>query len=53
MSHDDAMALGMFWAGALMVFAPLISAGIVLTVWWRQRARERAGTRREEPEADA
>lgn len=37
--HEDALSLGMFWAGALMVFAPLVFAGIVLAVWWRQRRR--------------
>jgi hypothetical protein len=31
----------MFWAGALMVFAPLIGAAVVLGVWWRQRVRAR------------
>jgi hypothetical protein len=35
--HDDALSLSMFWAGALMVFAPIIFAGIVLGVWWYQR----------------
>ena len=38
-AHDDALSLGMFWAGALMVFAPVIFAGIVLAVWWRHRPR--------------
>ena len=32
----DTMSLSMFWAGLLMVFTPLIAAGIVLGVWWRQ-----------------
>jgi hypothetical protein len=35
--HDDALSLSMFWAGALMVFAPIVFAGIVLGVWWYQR----------------
>jgi hypothetical protein len=35
--NDDALAISMFWAGALMVFAPLVFAGIVLAVWWHQR----------------
>lgn len=39
MMHDDALSLSMFWAGALMVFTPLIFAGTVLTVWWRQRQK--------------
>ena len=42
MAGDAALSLGMFWAGALMVFAPLIFAAIVLGVWWRQRRRSRA-----------
>ena len=37
MTGDDTLSLSMFWAGALMVFTPLIGASIVLTVWWRQR----------------
>jgi hypothetical protein len=41
MSGDDALSLAMFWAGALMVFAPLIFAAVVLGVWWRQRAPAR------------
>lgn len=39
MMNDDVLSLSMFWAGALMVFTPLIFAGIVLTVWWRQRVK--------------
>jgi membrane protein implicated in regulation of membrane protease activity len=35
--HDDALSLSMFWAGALMVFAPIVFASIVLGVWWYQR----------------
>jgi hypothetical protein len=38
-AHDDALSLSMFWAGALMVFAPIIFASIVLGVWWFQRRR--------------
>jgi hypothetical protein len=41
MTGDDALSLSMFWAGALMVFAPLIFAAVVLGVWWRQRPRAR------------
>ena len=41
MSHDDALSVSMFWAGALMVFAPVIFASILLGVWWYQRKRER------------
>jgi hypothetical protein len=37
MTGDDMLSLSMFWAGALMVFTPLIGGGIVLGVWWRQR----------------
>lgn len=42
MMNDDMLSLSMFWAGALMVFAPLIGAAVVLGVWWRQRVRARA-----------
>ena len=42
MSHDDALSLSMFWAGALMVFAPIIFFATVIGVWWYQRKREAA-----------
>jgi hypothetical protein len=38
---DDALSLSMFWAGLLMVFTPLIFAGTVIAVAWRQRVRLR------------
>jgi hypothetical protein len=41
MTGDDALSLSMFWAGALMVFTPLICAAVVLGFWWRQRGRAR------------
>jgi hypothetical protein len=37
--NDDALSLSMFWAGLLMVFAPILFASIVLGVWWYQRRR--------------
>ena len=33
--NDDVLSLSMFWAGALMVFTPIIAAGIVILVWRR------------------
>jgi hypothetical protein len=42
MNGDDVLSLSMFWAGALMVFTPLIAAAAVLTVWWRGRRRAAA-----------
>jgi hypothetical protein len=39
MMDDDMLSLSMFWAGALMVFTPIIGASAVLLVWWRQRKR--------------
>ena len=47
MTGDDMLSLSMFWAGALMVFTPLIGGGIVLGVWWRQRR----AAQREQPGA--
>lgn len=44
MTGDDALSLSMFYAGALMVFTPLVGGGVVVGVWWRQR---RAAQRRE------
>ena len=41
--HDDAMSLAMFWAGVLMVFTPIVSAGLVIGIWWFTKKRhERA-----------
>jgi hypothetical protein len=34
MEHD-VLSVSMFWAGALMAFAPLAFAGIVLVAWRR------------------
>jgi hypothetical protein len=48
MDGDDLLSLSMFWAGALMVFAPLIGAAAVLGVWWRGRGKPR---RRSAPRA--
>ena len=39
MMSDDVLSLSMFWAGALMVFTPLVGAGAVLAVWWRGRVK--------------
>lgn len=41
----DALSVSMFWAGALMVFAPLAYVGIVVFVWrrWRRRMDRDAG----------
>lgn len=33
MSGDE-LSTSMFWAGALMVFAPILFFGIVIGVWW-------------------
>jgi hypothetical protein len=43
-THDDALSLSMFWAGAFMVFTPLIITAVVIAFIWRQRIKEtRAG----------
>lgn len=42
MSHGDSMSLSMFWAGALMVFTPIVFAGIVIGVWWWQKRKAKA-----------
>ena len=39
---DDVLSLSMFWAGLMMVFAPIIFAGIVLLVWHRGRTKAAA-----------
>jgi len=38
--HDDAMSLEMFWAGVLMVFTPIVSAGLVIGIWWFTKKRQ-------------
>jgi hypothetical protein len=41
------MSLAIFWTGALMVFAPIIAASIVIGVWWyTKRKREGEGSSR-------
>lgn len=40
--NDDVLSLSMFWAGLMMVFTPLIGAGIVLLVWHRGRKKAAA-----------
>jgi hypothetical protein len=52
MMNDDMLSLSMFWAGALMVFAPLIGAAVVLGVWWRQRVRARVRQAEQQPRLD-
>jgi len=46
---DDVLSLSMFWAGALMVFTPIIAAAAVLLVWWRGRIK--ATRPNEQPDA--
>ena len=50
MHGDDMLSLSMFWAGALMVFTPIISASLVIGIWWHQRRRAASelGERRED-----
>jgi hypothetical protein len=49
-THDDALSLSMFWAGALMVFTPLIITAVVVAFVWRQRIKEtRAGAAGAQP----
>lgn len=40
--NDDAVSLAMFWTGALMVFTPIISASIVIGVWWFTKKKREA-----------
>ncbi len=45
MSVDpEAISMTMFWVGALFVLTPIVSAGIVLSVWWYQRKKAQATT---------
>lgn len=43
MDHGDSMSLSMFWAGALMVFVPVIYAALVIGFWWRWKKKQGAG----------
>jgi hypothetical protein len=47
---DDVLSLSMFWAGALMVFTPIIAAGAVIFVWRRGQAKAAAAKPNEAPE---
>ncbi len=49
MSHDDALSLSMFWAGALMVFTPLLTAAVVVAFVWRQRVKEKRARASRQP----
>ncbi len=37
---NPGLTQGMFWAGALMAFIPMLFAGIVLWFWWRGKKRQ-------------
>ena len=39
---DDMLSLSMFWAGALMVFTPIISAAVVILIWRRGQKKASA-----------
>ena len=47
--NDDVLSLSMFWAGALMVFTPLIAAAAVIIVW--RRGLKKAAAAPNEPKA--
>ena len=49
MSHDDALSLSMFWAGAFMVFTPLLTAAVVIAVVWRKRVKDARARSAEQP----
>lgn len=34
------MGASMFWAGALMAFTPIISAAVVIGIWWYLRKKK-------------
>ncbi|HEY2376308.1 MAG TPA: hypothetical protein VGH98_10080 [Gemmatimonadaceae bacterium] len=40
--NDDVLSLSMFWAGALMVFTPIIAATAVILVWRRGQKKAAA-----------
>jgi hypothetical protein len=48
-SHDDALSLSMFWAGALMVFTPLLTAAVVIAAVWRKRVKDARARAAEQP----
>jgi hypothetical protein len=51
-SHDDALSLSMFWAGALMVFTPLLTAAVLVVFIWRQRVKD-ARAREVSPQSES
>ena len=42
---DDVLSLSMFWAGLMMVFTPIIAAGVVIFVWRRGLRKAAAAMR--------
>jgi len=48
---DDVLSLSMFWAGALMVFTPLIAAAAVILVWRRGQKKAAASAPNESTKA--
>ena len=37
--NDDAVSVAMFLAGLLMVFTPIVSAGLVIGIWYHQKKK--------------
>jgi hypothetical protein len=44
--NGDGISGAMMWVGALMVFTPLVAAGLVIGVWWFQKRRGPGGQER-------
>jgi len=49
--NDDVLSLSMFWAGALLVFTPLIAAAAVILVWRRGQKKAAASAPNESTKA--
>jgi hypothetical protein len=52
MMNDDVLSLSMFWAGVLMVFTPLLTAGTVVAFLWRERVRQRRAAQLPDTQGD-
>lgn len=37
---NDGLSVGMFWAGALMAFTPILLVGGVVLLWWLKRKKD-------------
>ncbi len=40
---NEGFTMSMFWAGAMMAFAPIVFFGTLIGVWWYKRKKTKQG----------